>query len=189
MAEILLFHSALGQTTGFVALAARLRSAGHTVHAPDLYDGRTFTSLKEGVAHAEEVGFDAIIDRGRASADGLPNDLVYAGLSLGVMPAQLLTQTRPGARGAVLLHAAVPLSELGGTWPDGVPVQIHTMEDDSWGDADVARDIAATVASAETFLYPGDRHLFTDESTPDYDEAAAQQVVERVLEFLDRVGH
>lgn len=188
MAEILLFHSALGQTTGFLALTDRLRSAGHTVHAPDLYDGRTFTSLKEGVAHAEEVGFDSIIERGRASADGLPNELVYAGLSLGVMPAQLLTQTRPGARGAVLLHAAVPLSELGGSWPDGVPVQIHTMEDDNWGDADVAREIAATVPWAEAFVYPGDRHLFTDASTPDYDEAAAEQAMQHVLEFLDRVG-
>ena len=188
MAEILLFHSALGQTPGFLRLAGRLRAAGHTVHAPDLYDGSTFTSLKEGVAHAEEVGFDSLIDRGRASADGLPGELVYAGLSLGVMPAQLLAQTRPGARGAVLLHAAVPLSELGGTWPGDVPVQIHTMEDDAWGDADVAREIAATVPSAEAFLYPGDRHLFTDDSSGEYTETAAQQVVARMLEFLDRVG-
>lgn len=183
-----MFHSALGQTTGFLGLADRLRAAGHTVHTPDLYEGRTFTSLKDGVTHAEEVGFDALIERGRASADGLPTELVYAGLSLGVMPAQLLTQTRPGARGAVLLHAAVPLSELGGSWPEGVPGQIHTMDGDSWGDADVAREIAASVPSVEAFLYPGDRHLFTDESAPDYDASAAHQVVDRVLDFLDRVA-
>lgn len=187
MAEVLLFHHALGLTAGCLALADELRAAGHVVHTPDLYDGVTFTTLPDGVGHAESLGFDTILDRGRRAADGLRSDLVYAGLSLGVMPAQLLAQTRPGTRGALLLHGCVPPSELGGAWPDDVPLQLHTMEDDDWGDVDVARSSAEAVEGAELFLYPGDRHLFTDSGLADYDEGAAALVTERVLDFLERI--
>ena len=188
MAEVLLFHHALGLTPGLVAFADDLRAAGHVVHTPDLYEGRTFPDVDTGVAHAREIGFDVVQERGRAVADGLPSELVYAGFSLGVMPAQLLAQTRPGARGALLLHGSAPLSEFGGSWPDGVPLQIHTMEDDDWGDADVAKEVAAEVPGAELFLYPGDQHLATDRSLPVYDAAATTLVMQRVLRFLDDVG-
>jgi hypothetical protein len=57
MAEVLLFHHAIGQTPGF---------------------------------HA------------------------FAGLSLGVVPAQSLAQTRAGADGALLFYSCVPVSEFGG---------------------------------------------------------------------------
>ncbi|MGH3113800.1 MAG: dienelactone hydrolase family protein, partial [Gaiellaceae bacterium] len=106
---------------------------------------------------------------------------------LGVMPAQMLAQTRPGAKGALLLHAAVPTAEFGGAWPEGVPLQIHTMEADELGDVDIARQLAEAIEGAQLFLYPGDRHLFIDESLPDYDESAATLVERRVLSFLDGV--
>ena len=117
----------------------------------------------------------------------MPNKIVYAGFSLGVMPAQKLAQTRPGAKGALLLHSCVPITEFGGQWPHGVPLQIHTMEADEWGDVDIARYLARTISSAELFLYPGDRHLFADKGLPDYDESAAALLKQRVLSFLDRV--
>lgn len=190
MTETLVFHHAQGQTTGFLAFADELRAAGHVVHTPDLYDGKTFAELDEGVAYAKEVGFEAVLERGLAAAESLPTELVYVGLSLGVMPAQKLAQTRPGAKGAVLLHAALPASEFGGAWPPAVPLQIHLMEDDEFaleGDLDAARELDDTVENAELHLYPGDRHLFTDSSLPDYDEAAARLLTERVLAFLERV--
>jgi dienelactone hydrolase len=190
MAEVLLFHHAQGQTPGFVAFANELERAGHSVHAPDLYDGRTFDSLDDGVAHARQIGFGELLERGVRAADGLPSQLVYAGFSLGVMPAQKLAQTRPDAKGAVLLHAALPPSEFDGAWPPAVPLQIHLMEEDEFaleGDLDAARELDETVASAELFLYPGDRHLFTDSSLPDYDEGAATLVKQRVLAFLDGI--
>jgi dienelactone hydrolase len=123
----------------------------------------------------------------------LPNDIVYAGFSLGVLPAQMLAQTRPGARGALLFHACVPPSEFDRPWPQGVPLQIHMMDADEWvlppnEDLDVARQLVETVASAELFVYPGDRHLFADNSLPDYDESAATLLEERVLGFLDNIG-
>jgi dienelactone hydrolase len=185
MAEVLLFHHAQGLNSGCLAFAEDLRVARHVVHTPDLYDGKTFAELDDGIAYAKEVGFETIAERGRAAAESLPGELVYAGFSLGAMSAQELAQTRPGAKGALLVHAAIPLSEFGGAWPQGVPLQIHTMEDDELGDADVAQELAATVEDAELFLYPGDRHLFTDRSLPDYDERAAGLVMERVLGFLE----
>ena len=190
MAEVLLFHHAQGQTAGFLGFADGLRGAGHTVHAPDLYDGNTFASLDDGVAYAKQVGFDTILERGVQAAEGLPDALVYAGFSLGVMPAQSLAQNRAGAKGALLFSAALPASEFGGSWPEGVPLQIHMMEDDEWVDEDLpaARDLVAGVDGAELFLYPGDRHLFADSSLPDYDESAAKLLEQRVLAFLSEVG-
>ena len=188
MAELLLFHHAQGLTTGCISFADELRAAGHIVHVPDLYEGKTFSELTEGLAYAKEVGFENIRERGRLVADTLPNEIVYAGFSLGALPAQMLAQTRPGAKGAVLMHAAIPTSEFGGAWPHGVPLQLHTMDADELGDADVALQLAETIEGAELFLYPGDRHLFTDSSLRDYDEGAATLVKKRVLSFLEVVS-
>jgi dienelactone hydrolase len=190
MAEIILFHHAQGQTDGFHALADELRSAGHTVHTPDLYDGKTFTDLEEGVGYAKQVGFGTILERGVAAAQELPAEVVYAGLSLGVMPAQQLTQTRPGANGALFLHGCLPTSEFDAPWPDGVPVQIHGMEGDEWFQEDLpsAQELADSVEGAELFLYPGESHLFSDSSLGDYDEDAAALLKQRVLAFLNSVG-
>jgi len=192
MAEVLLFHHAHGLTTGLRDFAERLQQAGHAVHTPDLYAGHVFDSLDEGLAYARSEGFDAIMQRGKGAADQLPEALVYAGFSLGVMPAQLLAQTRPGAVGALLFHSCVPPSEFGTDWPDTVPVQIHGMDGDGFfmdeGDVDAARDLVATAARAELFLYPGDQHLFADNSLPSYDENAAELLMQRVLSFLDEVS-
>jgi dienelactone hydrolase len=188
MAELLLFHHALGRTAGCLSFAEDLRGAGHVVHVPDLYDGRTFTEIADGVAHAEHLGFGTLVERGRAVAEQLPEDIVYAGFSLGVLPAQALAQTRPGARGALLVHGCVPPSEFGAPWPAGVPLQIHTMADDELGDVDVARQLVATIPTAELHLYPGDRHLFADRTLPDHDGDAAALLTQRALRFLDRVG-
>lgn len=190
MAEILLFHHAQGQTEGFLAFADELRAAGHVVHAPDLYNGKTFDDLDEGVGYGKQVGFAVILQRGVAAAEGLPAELVYAGFSMGVMPAQMLTQTRPGARGALFFSACLPTSEFEVPWPDGVPVQIHGMEADEWFDEDVvaARELVDEVENAELFIYPGDAHLFADSSLADFDEKAAALLKERTLAFLKAVG-
>jgi len=190
VAEVVLFHHAQGLTAGVKAFADDLRRAGHTVHTPDLFGGRTFTTLEEGMAHVENVGFDEVVDRGTQAVEGLADGLVYAGFSLGVVPAQKLAQTRPGAVGALLFYSCVPASYFG-NWPDGVPVQIHGMDADPFfvdeGDIDAARSLVNDVAGAELFLYPGDQHYFADSSLPSYDAAAASLLAARVLEFLEKV--
>jgi dienelactone hydrolase len=190
MATVLLFHHAQGRTQGFLTFAEDLRAAGHTVHAPDLYDGRTFRDLKDGVAYAEQVGFPEIIRRGSDAAKGLPADIVYVGFSLGVLPAQALAQTRPGARGALLFHACVSPSEFGTSWPEAIPLQIHMMDADEWTEIDrpVAAALVKQTPTAELFLYPGSGHLFADPNSGDYDEEAALLLKQRTLAFLHRVG-
>lgn len=191
MAEVLVFHHAHGLTDGVRSFADRVRSPGHVVHVPDLYEGRTFDDLAAGVAYAEQVGFGAIAERGVDAATGLPSGLVYVGFSLGVLPAQRLAQTRPGASGAVLVSACVPLGTFGDGWPAGVPVQIHAMDGDELfvgdGDLDAAHGLADAADDAELFLEPGDRHLFADPSLPSYHEVAAEALVERVLALLARL--
>jgi dienelactone hydrolase len=191
MAEVLLFHHAQGQTPGFHAFADELRGAGHTVHAPDLFDGRTFGSIDDGLAYVRELGgFGEVITRADSAAEGLPSGLVYGGFSLGVVPAQKLAQITPGARGALFFYSCLPVSEFG-TWPAGVPVQIHGMDADPYfmdeGDVDAARELVEAAEDAELFLYPGDQHYFADSSLPSYDASATRLLTQRVLEFLNRV--
>src|SRR5262245_19894139 len=141
MAEVLLFHHAQGLTPGVRAFADDLRAAGYTAHTPDLFDGRTFPSIEEGLAYIRGVGFDEMRERGVRVAHGLPSALVYGGFSFGVLPAQKLAQTRPGARGALLFYSCLPISGewAFGPWPDGVPVQIHGMDKDQFfvGEGDI----------------------------------------------------
>lgn len=191
MTEVLLFHHAQGQTSGFLDFAERLRRAGHTVHTPDLFDGRTFVTLEAGLAHARQLGFGDLLERGVRAADPLPGDLVYAGFSLGVMPAQKLAQTRPGARGALFFESCVPASEFGTSWPEELPVQVHGMDTDpifaGEGDLDAARELLASAKHGELFLYAGDRHLFADSSLPSYDAEATTLLTRRTLDFLTAV--
>ena len=192
MTDVVVFHHAQGLTDGVRQFADQLRTAGHRVTVPDLYEGKTFATLEEGVAHAGQIGFDTIMERGRAAAEALPNELVYAGFSLGVLPAQMLAQTRPGAKGALLYHSCLPLAEFGGTWPDDVPVQVHAMDADPWfvgeGDIDAAQELLKANWDTALFLYPGDKHLFADASLPDYDAAAAALLMQRSLGLLGRAG-
>ncbi len=189
MAEVVLFHHALGLTPGVVAFADQLRRAGHTVHTPDLFHGRTFGTIEDGMRHAAEIGFPGrVIERGVRAVDGLPAELVYAGFSLGVLPAQKLAQTRPGARGALLFYSCVPVAVFGAAWPSGVPVQIHGMDADpifvGEGDIDAARELVEQAEDAQLFLYPGDKHYFADSSLPSYDADATALLTQRVLGFL-----
>jgi len=188
MAEVLLFHHAQGLTPGVVAFADALRRAGHTVHPPDLFEGRTFDTLEQGMSFVGELGFGEVIARGIRAAEALPADLVYAGFSLGVVAAQNLAQTRPGARGALLFYSCVPVSEFGQSWPKGVPVQVHGMDADpifvGEGDIDAARALVEEADQAELFLYPGDQHYFADSSLPSYDAEASALLLQRVLDFL-----
>jgi dienelactone hydrolase len=194
VATVVLFHHAFGLTRGVRALADTLRAAGHEVHTPDLYDGRVFDTLDDGLDHARRVGFDDLIQRGVRAAADVP-DAVYAGISLGALPAQRLAQTRSDARGLILYEACVPMHECSTTWPTGLPVQVHGMDDDPFfaheGDLEAARVLTAAAgetATAELHLYPGDRHLFIDDSLPSYDAAAAAEAVRRTLKFLAAVG-
>jgi dienelactone hydrolase len=196
MAEVVLFHHVQGLTDGVLAFAVDLRAGGHTVHTPDLFDGERPATIEDGLTLTERIGDDVLGERADRAVAGLPRELVYAGFSFGVLNAQRLAQTRPGARGALLYESCIPITGewAFGPWPAGVPVQIHGMDKDPFfaleGDIDAARELVEIVGPdlAELFVYPGDRHLFTDSSLPSYDADAAALVLRRSRAFLDRVG-
>jgi dienelactone hydrolase len=189
MTDVVLYHHVQGLTEGVRSFAEELRQAGHTVHTPDLFDGRTFETIGEGMAFAREAGFGELAERGAAAAEETGPEAVYAGFSMGVMVAQQLAQTRPGARGAVLMSGCLPVSEFGDAWPEGVPVQVHGKEADPFfaEDLEAAHALVDSTDQAELFLYAGEEHLFADSSLPTYDAAAAALLTERVLAFLDAV--
>lgn len=196
MAEVVLFHHVLGLTDGVLAFAEELRAGGHTVHTPDLFGGERPATIEDGVAHVRSTGGEALGERANRAVAELPERLVYAGFSWGAGTAQELAQTRPGAGGALLYEACMPITGEWaiGPWPDGVPVQIHGKDRDPFfaleGDLDAARALVASVGPglAELFVYPGERHLFADSSLSSYDADATALVVQRSLAFLDRVG-
>ncbi len=191
MAQLLIFHHVLGLTSGVEAFANAIAVAGHDVITPDLFDGATFDSIEDGVAHAGGIGFETIAELGARHADQCGDALVVAGFSLGVLPAQRIAQQRAGVIGALLYHGAVPLSFFGEgedpAWPASVPVQIHIGADDPLAEEDLpaAEEIVSRAEHGTLHLYPTDRHLVADVSSADYDADIAKLILERTLQFLD----
>lgn len=191
MTTLVLFHSALGLRPAVLRLADELRRHGHAVHTPDLFDGEVFDDLDQGTAKRDALGIPTLMQRAEASVEDLPGDAVYAGLSMGAAAAQLLALTRPDARGAVLLHGALPPALFGvERWPDTVPVQLHLSPGDPWVDADGVDAFTAGVPAGllERIDHPGTGHLFTDEDSPDHDARARERLVTALLRFLDMLG-
>jgi dienelactone hydrolase len=196
MAEVVLFHHVQGLTDGVRAFAEELRLGGHTVHTPDLFDGRQPATIDEGAALVRSLGDEVVDERADKALADLPDGLVFGGFSFGASTAQRLAQTRPGARGALLYEACLPITGEWaiGPWPEDVPVQVHGMDQDPFfaleGDIDAARELVDTVGPqlGTLFVYPGDQHLFTDSSLPSYDPGATALVIQRSREFLDRLG-
>lgn len=197
MADVVVFHHVLGLTAGLTAFAEDLRVTGHSVATPDLFDGRRFDGIEDGAGHVDEVGIPTLLQRAAAAVEDLPGGLVYCGVSLGVVPAQYLAQTRPGAVGCIAIEAFVAPTEFGDEWPPALPLQVHGMANDPFfageGDLDAARSVvdeaddAGGDAGLELFVYPGDRHLFVDRSLGSFDADAAGLVFSRVLEFLEKI--
>lgn len=188
MTHVILFHHAQGLTDGVRLFAQHLRDAGHDVVVPDLYEGRTFDDLDAGVAHAEAIGVDTIIQRGVEAADALPANTVYAGFSLGTLPAQKLAQSRAGALGALLYHGGIPAASFGTDWPEPTRVQVHVSEGDDWVELDEVERLVGEAAHAELFIYPGSAHLVADPTLAEYDEDIAGLILARSIQFLDRLA-
>src|SRR4051812_29981293 len=164
MAEVVLYHHVQGLTEGIHAFADELRQAGHTVHTPDLFDGRRFATIDDGMTFARDAGFGTLVERGVAAANELGPEVVYAGFSFGVMPAQQLAQTRAGARGVLLMLGSYPSPAYDETWTADVPVQVHGKDGDEFFAEDLAaaQELVRSAEDGELFLYQGEQHLFAD---------------------------
>lgn len=192
MAEIMLFHAALGLRHGVIDGANRLRDVGHIVYTPDYYDGEAFDDLHEGEGKSDALGMEEMAKRARAVVAVRQPRLVFAGFGLGAGIAEMLAGSTPEAQGLLLIHGAVPIEEAAPTgWPPGVPVQVHHAAEDTWTDGDAVAALEASVEGAGAFFeahaYPGSGRVLTDPDLPGYDDASAEVMWERILDFLRRV--
>ena len=192
MNTLILYHHAQGLTDGVREFATRLARPGLVVIAPDLYEGAKFESLEAGVAHAESIGFEQLLDRAAEPAAEITGPKIYAGFSLGALAAHKLAQTTEGAKGALLYaHADVPMDTFAPTWPDGVPLQIHVGSEDPFLDRSIVESFVSDVSgdnSAESFVYDDAGHLFCDPTIDGYNEAATDLLVARSCQLLDEVN-
>lgn len=191
--EVVLIHSVLGLRPGVLRSAARLREAGHIVHTPDLFGGDVFDDMAIAMRRSEEIGMPKLFARSEEAVSHLPEELVYMGFSLGGDCAQFLAGSRPGARGAVLLHSALPVQEFGlKAWPSTVPVQVHFAVADPWRQQPFIDQLRLDVRNAgavfEQYDYPGSGHLFTDPDLTDYDARSTEILWERVRKFLNGIS-
>jgi dienelactone hydrolase len=185
MAPIALFHSVLGLRPVELRAAERLRQAGHEVVTPDLYDGRTAATLDLGFRLADRVGWKAVITRARQSLDGMPDETVLAGVSMGAGVVAELWPERPATAGVLLLHATADLPS--GVRP-GLRVQLHAAEPDTFASPEQVAALRRAARDAhvalDVFRYPGAGHFYTDPDLPDHAPAAAELTWRRVQDFL-----
>ncbi|MEU6392637.1 dienelactone hydrolase family protein [Streptomyces sp. NPDC046939] len=186
--NIMLFHSTFGLRPAVEAAADRLRAAGHEVWTPDLFEGKTFDTVEEGMAHRDEIGKDELLKRAvLAAAPYSDRGLVYAGFSFGAATAQTLALGDEKAKGLLLLHGTSDIAENASV--DELPVQLHVaepdpFETDDWLTAWYLR-MGRAGADVEVYRYPGAGHLYTDPDLPDYDEEAAEATWRVALGFLE----
>ncbi|GGP90183.1 dienelactone hydrolase [Actinomadura coerulea] len=185
MAHVALFHSILGLRSAELAAAERLRRAGHEVLAPDLFGGRTATTLDQGFRTAGQVGWTTVVERARRALQAMPDDTVLAGLSMGAGVVGAVWPERPDTAGVLLLHAP---AEIPASVRPGLRVQLHAADPDHFAPPDqvaaLRRSARAAGAELEIFRYPGVGHFYTDPGFPDHDSAASELTWSRVLDFL-----
>ncbi|MFD0310380.1 dienelactone hydrolase family protein [Streptomyces sp. NPDC127119] len=186
--NIMLFHSTFGLRPAVRDAADRLRAAGHEVWTPDLFGGRTFETVEEGMAFKDELGKEELLKRAvLAAAPYSERGLVYAGFSLGAATAQTLALGDDKARGLLLLHGTSDIAETASV--DELPVQLHVAEPDAFEPDDWLTawylQMGKAGADVEIYRYAGAGHLYTDPGLPDYDEEAAEATWRVALGFLE----
>ena len=184
--RILLLHSAYGLRPAVREAEARLQSAGHTVLAPDLYDGATADTLERALALRDGIGREALLSRALAAAEE-SNPEALMGFSLGASLAQRVAVRRGSPSCLVLFHGVAELAEKA---MPGLRIQAHVAEGDPFEPDD---ELAAWRTSferhgAEVDLrrYAGGGHLFTDAGLPDFHAGSAAVAWDATLHFLAR---
>ncbi|MFF5404855.1 dienelactone hydrolase family protein [Streptomyces misionensis] len=186
--NIMLFHSTYGLRPAVRDAADRLRTAGHQVWTPDLFAGRTFDTVEEGMEYSDGIGKEELLKRAvLAAAPYSERGLVYAGFSLGASIAQTLALGDAKARGLLLLHGTSDIAA--NAYVDELPVQLHVAEPDPFETDDWLSawylQMGRAGADVEVYRYAGAGHLYTDPGLPDYDAEAAEATWRVALGFLD----
>lgn len=97
MTEIILFHHVLDSP-----MAPRIRGRTATTRAtpctPDLFGGRTFPTLDDGLTHVRSVGLDVLAQRGVDAASALPSRAVFSTPWTGTRSSSTAATSRPPPR-------------------------------------------------------------------------------------------
>ncbi|GCE08354.1 dienelactone hydrolase family protein [Dictyobacter aurantiacus] len=185
---VLVLHAWWGLTDVFKQVCDRLAREGFVALAPDLYHGKTTTSIEEAeqlVSAMVESETDQDVS---ASIDYLIKQSGRPGRALGVIGFSLGGNVALGLRdqmGAIVTF-------YGTTSPEEVRsegnIQGHFAEIDDFEPTEQVREFEEALRSAGKqitfFTYPGTHHWFCEENRPEYNAEAARLAWERTTEFL-----
>jgi carboxymethylenebutenolidase len=185
---VLVLHAWWGLTNVFKQVCDRLARAGFIALAPDLYHGKTTTSIDEAEQLASSMESEETSQALTASIAYLLQQPDRRGKALGAVGFSLGGNLALGLKD----HMAAIVTFYGTTSPENVLAQAdflgHFAENDDFEPSEQVRqfeeDIRSSGRQASFFLYPGTRHWFFEENRPEYDAQAARLAWERSIEFL-----
>ena len=186
---VLVLHSWWGLTDFFKQVCDRLAREGFIALAPDLYHGKTTTTIDE----AEQLASDRIESEEvsqdiTASIDYLLNQPGRRGKAPGAVGFSLGGFWALGLQG----NMAAIVTFYGTTSPErvkaGADILGHFAEHDDFEPIEQVRqfeeDLRSSGRQVSFFLYPGTHHWFFEENCPEYDAGAARLAWERTIQFL-----
>jgi carboxymethylenebutenolidase len=191
---VLVLCSWWGLTRYMKDFCATLADHGYTVLAPDLLQGERPGTEADGERALAELDADELTGLVVSSAHLLRSatsdasaPIAVVGFSMGASLAFWLSARLPSSvRGVVAFYGAqsIDFEDARATY------QGHFAEDDRWVSDDdrVLTESFVRLSGLDTefHVYPGTRHWFMEEGSPNHDPEAAATALERTLEFLDR---
>jgi carboxymethylenebutenolidase len=187
---VLVLHAWWGLTDFFKQVCERLATEGFIALAPDLYHGKTTTTIDE----ARQLS-SGLVDSGE-TYQNITESIKYLfkhpgrqGKTLGAVGFSLGGYW---ALGLEDLMAAI-VTFYGTTGPENVVARAEFLghfaeHDDVFNPLEDVRrleeDIRSSGREASFYIYPGTRHWFFEENRPEYDAEAARLAWERTIEFL-----
>jgi len=192
---VVVLHAWWGLNDIFTQVCDRLAQEGFVALAPDLYHGKTTTSVEEAAALGSALDQDEERVRGdiagtmqflRQHNTNSHSKLAFIGFSLGGAYALDTSVNRAEETGAVVtFYATYPGLDYSGA---KAAYLCHFAEHDDFEPLESVRqfekDLRSSGKQASFFTYPGTHHWFFEEKRPEYDANAARLAWERTVDFL-----
>ena len=189
---VLVLHAWWGLTDIFKQVCDRLAQEGFIALAPDLYHGKTTSSIEEAEQLASTMESEEASQDIAASIDYLLKQpevrgkLAIVGFSLGGAYALDATITMAEEiAGAVIFYATYPGLDYSRA---SAAYLGHFAQNDPFEPtesvAELEQDLRAAGRPATFYTYPGTHHWFFEENRPEYDASAAHLAWQRTIEFL-----
>jgi carboxymethylenebutenolidase len=189
---VLVLHAWWGLTPFFKQLCDRLAAEGFLALAPDLYAGKTASTIDEAKALMEQGDTEYMQRTAVAAVQTLRQHPLNSAGSLGLVgfsagaswSIALATQMPKDVRAAVLFYG-VGEGDFSQTQ---TRFQGHFVVGDEWEEEEWVRYTEEKMTSAglspEIFWYDGVKHWFFEANNPNYNAEAAVLSWQRTLTFL-----